>query len=59
MGTKFVGNFLKTQSIQCKVFVSHKFSMAKMNVFFKLLLLEYVHFHWNAKDTIQCTSQEF
>jgi hypothetical protein len=33
MCTKFVGNFLKTQSIQPKVFVCHKFSMETMNVF--------------------------
>jgi hypothetical protein len=58
MGTKFEGNFLKTQSIKCKVFVSHKFSMATMNVF-QIVAFGICTFHWNAKDTIQCTSQEF
>ncbi len=49
MGTKFVGNFFKTQSIQPKVFVCNKLSMAATNVF-QFVAFGIGTFHWNAKD---------
>jgi hypothetical protein len=57
MGTKFLGNFKKIQSILPNAFVCHKFSMATMNVF-QIVAFGIGTFHWNAEDTIQCTSQE-